>query len=485
MRAVVLAIALLAPWATVSADPPGEPWWLATAMDADGDGLDDALTAPRDPATPIIVLAAFSGIPSAPERAALAQAGFDVGRPYSHFDVLPVRLLPHEVPRLRAFPGVVFVEADAVLRPLLKDSVPLVGAPQVWSELGATGRGVVVAILDDGTFQQHPDLDGKVAGSYDAGVDSLGASGPAALPASTPILPAGEEGHGTHIAGIVVGNGDRSGGTYRGVAPDARFVDVKVFRGPNQTSSEVVLRGLDWTLSNAERLGIRAASMSLGGPPSDGTDALSRAVDAAVGRGLVVVAAAGNAGPGASTIGSPGAAERAITVGAVDKQKHLASYSSRGPTVDGRAKPDLVAPGTAIVSTIPPASTTSIVRLASGNPDVYYGPLSGTSMSAPHVAGVVALMLEANPALAPVDVKRILVETAQDLGAPGRDDATGAGFVNAIAATQVARDPTLLATTAVPDTSPPASDDPLWIWAVLGAAVTAGVVALGFAIRRR
>lgn len=444
LRGGLAAVLILAPLLglVAPADARAPAWWETTRLDADGDRLDDALRPLLAGADPLTVLVAFDGPATPAQRRALEAAGFEVVHAFSHFDVVVVRALPPQVTRLLEVPGVVFVETNDVVRPLLKESVPLIGAPQAWESYGATGRGQVIAVLDDGTFSQHPDFDGKVAAAYDASATSSGL--PLALPLSVPIVPAGADGHGTHVAGIVAGTGGQSGGSYRGVAPDARFVDVKVFSGPDQTNSDIVLRGLEWVLSNRDRLDIRVASMSLGGRPSDGTDALSRSVNVAVDKGLVVVAAAGNAGPGPSTVASPGAAEKAITVGAVDKAKRIASYSSRGPTLDGRLKPDLVAPGSAITSTVPPVSTTSVAGLVSGDRALFYGALSGTSMAAPHVSGVVALMLQVNPDLTPFEVKQILVATAQDLGPAGRDNDTGYGFVNAIAAVQVADDPRLL-----------------------------------------
>lgn len=441
MRVWVSILLLLVPAAVAASPAPPGGWWESTLQDTDGDRIDDALAAlaPRELAT---VLVAFDRVPTADDREALAQAGFAASSVYAHFDVVAVRASPVDLPRLLRVPGVVFVEQDMPIERLLAQSVPLIGAPRVWKDHGATGEGITIAVLDDGAYEQHPDLSGKVRASFDAssptapgGLDVLG---------SVPVVPAGFEGHGTHVAGTIVGPGSQSNGRYKGVAPGADFVDVKVFSGPNRTSSEIVLRGLDWTLSNAERNGVRVVSMSIGGAPSDGHDALSRAVNVAVDKGLIVVAAAGNAGPKPGTIGSPGAAEKAITVGAVDKSKMLAKYSSRGPTADGRLKPEIVAPGSAITSTVPPSSTTSVSNVLKAQPQVFYGELSGTSMAAPHASGVIALMLEVNPDLTPFEVKQILVATAQDLGSKGRDNETGYGIVDAVAAARVAKDPTLL-----------------------------------------
>lgn len=442
LLALLLVLPAVAASAVGGAEPGGPAWWERTLLDADRDGVDDAL-APLLAAAgdePLRVILSYARTPGEHEAAQARARGAEVVFAPRHFPLLVVDARAADVPRLADAPGVVLVEKDDAIFPLLKESVPLIGAPQAWQQYAVGGQGVVVAVLDDGAYDKHPDLEPKLAGAYNAAASGtpLGPGG------SEVVVPAGENGHATHVAGTIVGGGGESDGVYKGVAPGARFVNVQVFAGPNQTTSEYVLRGLDWTLTNKDRLGIRLAQMSLGGRPSDGTDALSRAVDIAVDKGLVIVAAAGNAGPGDKTVSSPGAAEKAITVGAVDKRKNLAGFSSRGPTLDGRVKPDLVAPGVGVVSTIPPASATGVSGLVGGSRTVYYGSLSGTSMAAPHVAGVVALMLQANPRLEPLDVKRILLATAQDLGTRGKDNQTGYGFVNAIAAVQVAKDPRLL-----------------------------------------
>jgi hypothetical protein len=156
--------------------------------------------------------------------------------------------------------------------------------------------------------------------------------------------------------------------------------------------------------------------MSLGAEidPCDGTDAISQAVDKAVSKGVVVVVAAGNSGPDSGTITSPGCSKKGITVGAVDDNDNVPSWSSRGPTDDGRVKPDLVAPGVGITSTWKDNSFKS---------------LSGTSMSTPHVSGVVALLLETDSSLKPDDVKEALKSTALDLGLD--ENTQGAGRVDA------------------------------------------------------
>src|SRR5581483_879004 len=447
--AIVAILALVTPvLATalaVSGAPAAPGWWEDTIFDRDHDGLDDRLV-DLDPSAPFVVLVDYASVPGPRELAAIGALGVEVTSSYHDFPVLAVRALPAQLPALRALPGVVMIEKNDVIYPLLKDSVPLIGAPQAWSTYGATGKGITIAVIDDGAFEQHPALSASLDGHFDSSTPSQTTS----TPLSGIIAPAANtEGHGTHVAGIIVSNGANSdGGVYKGVAPDAKFANVKVFSTANQTTSDFVMGGLQWALDNAKAHNIRIASMSLGGSPSDGNDAISRAVNIAVEKGMIVVAAAGNAGPGKSTITAPGAAANAITVGAVDKQKKLAPYSSRGPTMGAspRLKPDIMAPGSDITSTAPPAGGASDV-LRSKTDGLFYKTLSGTSMAAPHVSGVVAMMLQVNPGLSPKDVKDILLATAlqsQDLGVKGPDNETGYGFVNAIAAVQVAKDPKIL-----------------------------------------
>jgi serine protease AprX len=168
-----------------------------------------------------------------------------------------------------------------------------------------------------------------------------------------------------------------------------------------------VIAGLEWALEQ----GVQVANLSLGSSQaSDGTDALSAACDEMVRRGVVVCVAAGNDGPGARTIGSPGAAREVITVGASTESGSIVSFSSRGPTLDGRIKPDIVLPGDKIISCR--AANTSL-----GSPvDALYTALSGTSMAAPHATGAAALLLEAFPGLTPAQVRERFILGARDLG---------------------------------------------------------------------
>ncbi len=208
----------------------------------------------------------------------------------------------------------------------------------------------------------------------------------------------------------------------KGVAPGAALVGVKVLDSEGSGTFAGVLAGVEWVIANRDKYNIRVMNMSLGSADSsDGQDALSRAINNAVESGIVAVVAAGNSGSDDYTIGSPAAADRALTICAMrdvgENGWSLAPFSSRGPTADGRVKPDLCAPGVRISA--PQA----------GTPDRYVT-YSGTSMATPFVAGLAALMLEANPYLTPSEVRELLTATAQDWGAPGQDNDYGYGRVN-------------------------------------------------------
>jgi serine protease AprX len=185
------------------------------------------------------------------------------------------------------------------------------------------------------------------------------------------------------------------------------------------------MAGVEWAVDQ----NVHVMNLSLGGAgSSDGQDALSLTCNAAVGLGIAVIVAAGNAGPGSRTIGSPGAAADVITVGAVDRDDGIARFSSRGPTADGRTKPDICFPGTDIVAAR--AAGTSM-----GSPvGDRYTAASGTSMATPHGAGLAALLLQAKPDLTPAQIKQALMDTALDLGESA--NAQGAGRAQAEAALQ-------------------------------------------------
>ena len=334
----------------------------------------------------------------------------------------------------------VFASFDPVAGAALAASpgILAVGAPDAWRQLGVSGRGIGVAVLDSG-IAPHPDLASRIVAS----VDFTSGTGAATL-----VPPADPGGHGTHVAGLVAGDGTASGGAYTGIAPGANLVDVRVISSTGSTTVSTLIAGMEWVLAHRAAYNIRVVNLSAGAPVtvSYNEDPLAAAVEILVFAGITVVVSAGNAGPGTSTITTPGFDPYVITVGAIDDSgtatladDAIASWSSQGPTaIDGLAKPDLVAPGRKVVSLRSPASTLDLQlpdRVVAGLDPLApaYFRLSGTSMAAPVVAGVVALILERTPTLSPAQVKQRLMGTAVPL-AYGSLYTTGSGLVSAPAA---------------------------------------------------
>jgi subtilisin family serine protease len=299
------------------------------------------------------------------------------------------------------------------------DPLQQIHAPQAWAA-GLDGTGVTVAVLDTGYDPTHPDLAGKVEASANF--------------TSEPDVTDGN-GHGTHVAGTIVGSGVASAGRYKGVSPGAELLVGKVLGSDGTGADSQVLAGMEWAVAQHADI----VSMSLGGDTGDGTDPLEQAVDqlSATSPTLFVIAA-GNNGSSPTTVTSPGAASAALTVGAVDGTDTMAVFSSRGPRLDGTVKPEIVAPGVDIVAAR--AAGTSL-----GNPvDQYYTSLSGTSMATPHVAGVAAILKEEHPLWDGVQLKAALVGSAVPVQGASAYDA-GAGRVDALRAIgqSVLADPTL------------------------------------------
>jgi serine protease AprX len=331
-----------------------------------------------------------------------------------------------------------------------------VGATAVRRDLGYDGTGVGIAVIDSGVSAQHDDLMGaNGAPRVDQFVDFV----------NNRNHPYDDYGHGTHVAGIIAGNGYDSGGARSGIAPGARLTVLKVLDDSGNGRISDVIDALAYVITNKDALNIRIINLSVatGVYESYNTDPLTLAAQRAVQAGIVVVAAAGNNGRDPSGlrrhggITAPGNAPWVLTVGAsshmgtVDPSDDtMATFSSLGPTaIDYGAKPDVVAPGVGIESLSNPNSTfysTRAAYLLDGTISTSYRPylsMSGTSMAAPVVAGTVALMLQANPALTPNAVKAIIQYTAQVRG--WYDPLTrGGGFLNAEGAVRLAqylRDP--------------------------------------------
>ena len=360
---------------------------------------------------------------------------------------------------LAADPRVERVMLDRPAFATLERSGTATGATLAREELGLSGRGVGVAIIDSGITNWHDDLylarygrSKRVAHFKDFTQE--------ATAVRTSAEAYDDFGHGTHVAGIVSGTGYDSGGRRRGIAPSAHLVGLKVLDRDGHGHVSDVIAALDYAVSISEAYGIRVINLSVGSGVYESfwVDPLALAARRAVEAGIVVVAAAGNLGlndQGQVQFGgitSPGNAPWVLTVGATSHQgtaprsdDAVGGFSSRGPTwIDFAAKPDLVAPGVGIESLSDPSSTLYHQLpdyLLSGTVDLPYQPylsLTGTSMATPVVSGTVALMLEASPSLTPNAVKAILQYTAQEL-----PDVTplvqGAGMLNTLGAVRMAR----------------------------------------------
>jgi subtilisin family serine protease len=296
--------------------------------------------------------------------------------------------------------GVAAVHPDYMMQINLADSVPLIGAPDVWAMNDAdgnpvTGSGIRVAVIDTGIDYTHSAVGSctalntgatcRVIGGYDF--------------ANSDADPKDDNNHGTHVAGIIAG----SDATITGVAPEASLYAYKVCNSGGSCQTSHIIAALeraadpDGDANPADH--VNAANLSLGGPGGP-TDSLSVAVDQAVDQGISVVVSSGNSGSSYSSVGAPGAAAKAITVGASSKADTLASFSSRGPVTGYILKPDLVAPGVAIKSSV-----------RNGG----YAAYDGTSMAAPHVTGAVALLKQLHPAWTPAQLKAAVANSARDL----------------------------------------------------------------------
>lgn len=356
---------------------------------------------------------------------------WDVSRTYALIPAAAGQATPAEIDQLSEREDVQVIWLDEPVYAFLDVSVPKLGVPTVWQG-GNRGGGVKIAIVDTGIDADHPDFSGRIAATADFTNQGVRDG----------------HGHGTHVASIAAGSGAASEGKYTGVAPEATILAAKVLRNDGTGLMSGVMAGVEWAVDQAAQV----INLSLGSPgPCDGSDAISAICNAAVDAGVIVCVAAGNEGPAPRTVGSPGCATKVITIGASDDDDHIASFSSRGPTLDERVKPDVLFPGVNIIAAR--ASGTSMARPVND----FYTSASGTSMATPHASGSCALVLHARPGLTPEQVKDIFKQAALDLGLD--PNTQGAGRVDVARAVQLARgeqpEPTPVPPPPVPTPPPP------------------------------
>ncbi|MGE5599808.1 MAG: S8 family peptidase [Bacteroidota bacterium] len=363
----------------------------------------------EDPGGRVPVLIMYRDRGKEEVRRRVRDLGGRIARDLPIIGAFAAELPEHALAELNRRPEVRQLHLDREVYPRLDIALPSIGGHLVRGS-GLTGRGVTIAFLDSGI---HPHRDftrprNRIVGWRDLVNDRRS--------------PYDDNGHGTHVAGIAAGSGRASGGRYRGVAPEASIVAVKVADEEGSAPMSRLIEGLQWVMDHRQEYGIRVVNLSLGADPSESYrhDPLCRAVETLWRAGLVVVAAAGNDGPAPGSIDTPGNDPLIITVGAMDdvrttarEDDDLPEFSSRGPTNDGLRKPDLLAPGVAIVA---PA------------PDGGYASRTGTSMATPFVSGAAALLLERDARLRPEQVKSLLRRSAQKLDLPV--NAAGAGYLD-------------------------------------------------------
>ncbi len=344
-----------------------------------------------------------------------------------------------------------------------------------------TGKGVGIAVIDTGIYP-HPDLGDRITGWVDMVNDKA--------------VPYDDGGHGTHVAGDAAGNGKLSAGKYRSFAPDANLIGIKVLAGNGSGTTTALLKGIEWAIKHKDEYNIKVINVSIGHQATDySQDPTDLALEEAVKAGITVVTAAGNYGPNQGTVSAPGDDPFLITVGGTDNRDTvdntddtILSCSSAGPTPMGLTKPDILAPGEQVISTLSPGSNAekdalsmaekfesykflntlsdeqlmnipdkdlanygfweSTIKEFKSSPqsarkvlerNIYYQSrmpllekssyvgLSGTSMATPLVSGLVAAMYEANPFLTPGEVKNILMSTADKIPTLN-DNQQGAGY---------------------------------------------------------
>ncbi|RSD25155.1 S8 family serine peptidase [Mesobacillus subterraneus] len=460
-KAAFLAIVLMAatffacvvPGSTTKAVEP-----VKAVVDAE---LTKKLLTAIGPVEAIVTFKSDEGV--LPEQVKLLEsAGITKGLTLKSLPIAGVIATKKQIDQLAQSDQVVSIYLNKKLKYENADATDLTGVNQVRTDdnmrklnggLPVSGKGIGVVINDSGVDGTHKDLEfgshlvQNVLGSTN--LNAISSLLPVSYVENVPNTDS-SSGHGTHVAGIVGGTGAMSGGKYEGVAPGANLIG---YGSGAAVAMLDTIGGFDYALTHQQQYNIRVITNSWGDTSDAGTDfdpyhPINIATKKLYDRGIVTVFSAGNSGPAAKTIsGNYKKAPWVVTVAAGDKSGKLANFSSRGEegrggtvTVDGQTfkwadQPTVTSPGVDIISTrvISPLvvlGAPSDVEYIEPAHLPYYTTMSGTSMAAPHVAGIIALMLEANPALSPTQVKSILEKTATSMP----DYAVwevGAGYVNA------------------------------------------------------
>jgi len=407
---------------------PGRIRWAVTCLAIAAAALVPATAEARDRHVEVIVQM-DAGHRAAEGEAAVRAAGGEVTGDLPIINGFAAELTSGAAEALEAADGVKAVTADNAVKPQgislsrLQTAYPAsVDAPQLWNySTNVTGSGVGVAVIDTGIAGGMPDFRASSSDTRSRVIANAVTNPDARTPGDA-------YGHGTHVAGIIAGDGwsrsytDPLRGKYVGIAPDANLISVKVSDDQGEASVLDVIYGLQFVVDNKAAYNIRVVNLSLESTAvgSYKTDPLNAAVESAWFKGIVVVTAAGNRGSAENAVSrAPGNDPYVITVGAYDDQASNAdgddsrpSWSSRGITADGFAKPEIHAPGSGIVSNLAPGSA-----FASMCPTcVVDGQMiraGGTSMAAPMISGTVALLLQAFPSLKPDQVKGLLTRNAR------------------------------------------------------------------------
>lgn len=302
------------------------------------------------------------------------------------------------IDKLAQDPSIEYISFDSKVFALLDVATASIKT-NIPHDLGYTGEGITVAIIDTGVVP-HSDLirpKNRIVGFKDF--------------VNGNSKPYDDNGHGTHVAGIIGSNGYASRGKYAGVAPEVNILAIKALDETGSGNTSDIVSAIQWVIETKNDYNTKVLNLSLGSPATNSckSDPLCKAVEAAVRSGITVVVAAGNSGPSQMSILSPGNSRNVITVGAVDDNKtpeldddSIAPFSSRGPTKEGIKKPDIVAPGVDIMS------------LSNKSSDGYLA-LSGTSMATPLVSGAIATLHNKNKNLTPSQVKYMLMNSCIDL----------------------------------------------------------------------